>query len=115
MGRFKVRRCFLFADNSMSEFTYYRGYSTLWELSAIILRLYQAIWDGDLILHMIHVSSTQMKAWGEDGLSIGHLLEGMMAGQDLLLFIPVSEGANERFKGRVDRWIRSWWKDSEGR
>ena len=44
---------FLFMDNSTFEFTYYKGYSTSWKLSAIILRLYQAIRDGDLILHVI--------------------------------------------------------------
>ena len=42
-------------------------------------------------------------------------MEGMMAEQDLLSFIPVSEGANERPKGWVDRWVRSWWKDVEGK
>ena len=34
--------------------------------------------------------------------------------QDPLSFLPLSEGANERSKGRVDRGIRSWRKDSEG-
>ena len=61
------------------------------------------------------MAGTQIKAWGVDGLSRGYLLEGMMAGQDLLSFIPLSEGANERSKGRVDKWIRSWWKHSEGK
>ena len=56
-----------------------------------------------------------MKAWGVDGFSRRDLLEGMMAGQDPFLFIHLLEGANERSKGRVDRWIRSRWKDSEGK
>ena len=104
-GKVQGQDVFLFTDNSTFEFMYYGGYSTLWKLSAIILRLYQAIQDGDLILHVIYVAGTQMKAWGVDGLSRGDLLllEGMMAGQDPLLFIPLLEGANERCKGRVDR------------
>ena len=100
---------FLSTDNSMFEFTYYRGYSMPWKLSAIILRLYQDIRDGDLILCVMHVAGTRMKvkAWGVNGLSRGDLLEGMMAGQDLLSFIPLLEGVIEKSKGRVDRWIRS--------
>ena len=64
---------------------------------------------------MIHGAGTWMKAWRVDGLSRGDLLEGMIDGKDLLLFIPLSEGANERSKGRMDRWIRSWWKDTDGK
>ena len=86
-----------------------------WKLSAIILWLYQAIQDVDLILHVIHVAGTRMKAWGVYGLSRGDLLEGMMAGEDPLSFIPLSEGIIERSKGRVDKRIKSWWKDSEGK
>ena len=42
-----------------------------------------------------------MKAWGVDGLSRGDLLEGMMAGQDPLSFIPLSE---EPIKGPKEVW-----------
>ena len=71
-------------DNSTFELTYYQGYSSSWKLLGIILRRYQAIWDGALILHAIHVAVTRIKAWGVDGLSGGDLLEGMMAGEDPL-------------------------------
>ena len=104
---------FLFTDNSTFEFTYYKGYSMSWKLSAIILKLYQAIHDGDLILHVIHVAGTCMKTWGVDGLSRGELLEGMMSGEDPLSFIPMAKGANERSQGKVGAWVRSWWKDSD--
>ena len=106
---------FLFADNSTFEFTFYRGYSTSWKLSAIILRLYQAIRDGDLILHVIHVAGTRMKVCGVDGLSRGDLLEGMMVGLDPTLFIPLAEGSNKRSRGKAEDWVRSWWKDLEGK
>ena len=99
---------FLFTDNSMFEFTYYKGYSTSWKLSAIILQLNPVITDGDLILHVIHVSETRMEAWGVDGLSRGDFLESMMAVEDPLSFIPLAEGANDRYRGRVGEWIRSW-------
>ena len=92
----------------MFGFTYYRGYSTSWKLSAIILQLYQAICNGDLILHVIYVAGTCMKALGLEGLSRGDLLEGMMEGEDPLTFILLTKGANERSQGRVEEWVRSW-------
>ena len=39
----------------------------------------------------------------------------MMAGLDPLSFIPLSEGSNKRSKGKVEDWVRSWWKDLEGK
>ena len=36
-------------------------------------------------------------------------MEGMMAGKDLLSFIPLAEGANQRAKGAVKKWVESWW------
>ena len=56
-----------------------------------------------------------MKAWGVDGLSRGGLLEGMMAGLDPLSVIPLVEGSNERSRGKVEDWVRSWWKELEGK
>ena len=56
-----------------------------------------------------------MKVWGVDELSREELLEGMMAGLDPLLFIPLAEGSNERSRGKVEDWVRSWWKDLEGK
>ena len=42
-----------------------------------------------------------MKAWGDDRLSRGNLLEDMMTGEDLLSFAPLTKGADERPKGKV--------------
>ena len=100
-------------DNSTSESTYYQGYSTSWKLSGIILWIYQAIQDGVLIFHVIHVAGTRMKAWGIHGLSRGNLLEGIMAGEDPLSFVSLADGADKRFKGKVGKCVRSWWKESE--
>ena len=67
-----------------------------------------------MIIHVIHVAGTQIKSWGLDGLSRGDLLEGMMAGEGLFSFVPLARGVGKRSKGRVGKWVRSWWKDSEG-
>ena len=90
---------FLFIDNSTIGSTYYQGYSTSWKLLGIIWRLYQAIRDEALILHVIHVVGAQMKAWRVDGLPGGDLLEGMMAGEDPLSFVPL---AREQMKGPIE-------------
>jgi len=50
-----------------------------------------------------------MKCSGIDSLSRGTFLEGMMARQDPLSFIPLNEDANEQLEGRVLEWIQSWW------
>ena len=55
-----------------------------------------------------------MKAWGVDVLSRGDLLEGMMAGENPLLFVSLARVSDKRYNERVGRWVRSWWKDSKG-
>ena len=54
-------------------------------------------------LHVIHVVGTRMNIWTIDGLFRGDLTEGMMAGKDPLLFIPLAEEGNERSAGDVKR------------
>ena len=54
-----------------------------------------------------------MKIWVVDGLSRWDLLEGMMAREDPLSFVPLARGADKRSNGKVGKWIRSWWKDTE--
>ena len=41
-------------------------------------------------------------------------MEGMMVGLDPLSFIRLVEGSNKRSSGKVEDWVRSWWKDLEG-
>ena len=107
------REIFLFTDNLVFESCYYKGYSNAEKLADIILRLHQAERDGDLILHVIHVAGTRMKAWGIDGLSRGDNLDGMFGGKDPLSFIPLDKGADQRADGKIKRWIDSWWKIPE--
>lgn len=108
----KGREIFLFTDNIVFESTYYKGYSNSEKLSDIILRLHKAQRSGALKLHVIHIAGTRMKEWGVDGLSRGDLLEGMMAGNDPLSYIPLHKDANERSEGSVEVWVRSWWDSS---
>ncbi len=96
------------------EGAYYKGHSPSKKLNDIVFRLHKAVWDGGFILHVLHISGKRMKATGVDGLSRGDLTEGMLAGADPFSFLPFSEGANERSRGAVGAWVRSWWKTKKG-
>jgi hypothetical protein len=48
-----------------------------------------------------------MIAEGGNGVSWGSLNEGVMAGENMLTFIPLHLSASERSPSLVD-WIRSW-------
>jgi hypothetical protein len=58
-------------------------------------------------IHLIHVAGTRMIAQGTDGCSRGQLMEGIMAGQDMLEFIDLARTAVERYPPLLN-WIRSW-------
>jgi len=68
-----------------------------------------------LIIHVIWIAGTRMKKSGIDGLSRGDFLEGMMAGQNPLSFVPLNKDANEQMLGHVETWIRHWWVDEAGK
>ena len=60
-----------------------------------------------MTIHVIHVSGKRMIAQGTDGCSRGSLMEGVMTGQDMLLFVDLSRTAIERHPPVLD-WVRSW-------
>jgi hypothetical protein len=104
---------FVLTDNSAFEGSYYKGHSTSRELSNIVFHLYKAQRSGGFILHVLHISGKRMKATGVDGLSRGDHTEGMMAGEDPMSFLPFHLGADTRSRGRVGKWVRSWWRTSD--
>jgi hypothetical protein len=112
-GTLANHEVFVLTDNSAFEGSYYKGHSTSRELSNIVFRLYKAQRSGGFILHVLHISGKRMKATGIDGLSRGDHTEGMMAGEDPMSFLPFHLGANKRSRGRVGKWVRSWWRMSD--
>ena len=58
--------------------------------------------DARFTLYVVHVAGTRMIAQGIDGLSRGVLLEGVMAGEDILSYIPLAEGAVQRQPNLAD-------------
>jgi hypothetical protein len=77
-GLLDDKECFIFTDNTAFEGTFYKGHSTSPVLTNIILRLRILQLRHSVILHVIHIAGTRMKAAGIDGLSWGNMLEGMM-------------------------------------
>jgi hypothetical protein len=102
---------YLFTDNSTAESAFYKGSSTSPKLHALILRLRKLELLYGLILHIIHVSGKRMIAQGTDGCSRGVLLEGVMAGEDMLSFVDLGKSALDRSPTLLP-WIQSWCLDS---
>ena len=63
--------------------------------------------DYGMVIHLIHVSGKRMIAQGTDGCSRGFLMEGVMAGENMLSFVELGRSAIERHPFLLD-WIRSW-------
>jgi hypothetical protein len=106
-GRLRDCEFFLFTDNSTAESCFYRGSSTSVTLHSLVIRLHQLEMDYGILVHLIHVSGTRMIAQGTDGCSRGVLLEGVMAGFDMLHFVDLAKSAIERHEPLLD-WVRSW-------
>ena len=58
-------------------------------------------------IHIIHISGKRMIAQGTNGCSRGSLLEGVMAGKDMLTFVDLALPATERHPPLLD-WVRLW-------
>ena len=87
---------FMCTDNSTAESAYYKGSSSSKILHELILRLHKLVLDYCLIIHFIHILGKRMIAQGTDGCSRGVLMEGVMAGKDMLSFIDLNKSAVER-------------------
>ena len=58
-----------------------------------------------MLIHVIHVSGKRMIAQGADGCSRGSLMEGVMAGEEVLSFVDLVRLDIELSPGLLD-WIR---------
>jgi hypothetical protein len=94
-GRLSQTELFLFTDNSMAESAFYKGSSSSKQLHNLVLRLHSVAMQYQIIIHMVHVSGKRMIAQGTDGCSRGVLMEGVMAGKDMLLFVDLDKSAIE--------------------
>ena len=114
-GKLNDRELFVLTDNATYEGTFYKGHSkTSPKLTELIRRLRMVERKYGCTIHVLHIAGTRMKISGVDGLSRGDFLEGIMSGMNPWKTIPLDLSANERSKGRVETWVRSWWFDKDG-
>ena len=115
-GTLKGGELIIFTDNTTFESTSYKGYSAVSEeLTDLVFSLRLAEREAGCIIHVVHIAGTRMKESGIDGLSRGHLYEGIMKGESPLKYIPLNQGAVERSRGRVQDWVNVWWNDTRGK
>jgi hypothetical protein len=104
-GKLTGTEFFIFTDNSTAESSFYRGSKLL---HSLVLRLRLLEIKYSVIIHLIHVSGTRMIAQGTDGTSRGSLLEGVMAGENMLTFVDLAKSACDRQGPSLLSWIREW-------
>ena len=92
----------------MADYAYYKESSSNKVLFLLVLRLKKLPMQGDMMIHVINIARTRMIASGVDGLSRGFTTEGVMRSKDLLSFVPLHQGAEERICFLIE-WVRSWW------
>ncbi|KAL7574181.1 hypothetical protein ACA910_014857 [Epithemia clementina (nom. ined.)] len=92
---------FIFTDNSTTESAFYCGTSKSKLHFDLVLRLHRLEMQGQLFINVIWIAGTRMIEQGTDGLSRGDLLSGVLAGKDMLDFVPLHRSAEERHPGLV--------------
>ena len=111
-GHLKDCELFLFTDNLVADYAYHKGTSTSKLLFDLVLRLRKLQMKGDFILHLFHISGERMKACGIDALSRSCPTEGVMQGENMLSFLPLSKTAAERSGGLLS-WVKTWWPEEQ--
>ena len=91
-------------DNSTVEASIYKGNSTNEKLFDLIVRLrFLELKVGGKFI-VTHVSGKRMISQGTDGISRGHLREGVSIGQSMLSFCPWHKSALDRYQ-ELQSWI----------
>jgi hypothetical protein len=103
---------FLFTDNTTAEAAYWKGTSKSEWLFDLVLRLRLLEMNNDLIIHVIHVAGTRMKAQGTDGISRGDKSMGVMRGIPMEQFCPLHKTAFERSPA-LKTWLTAATKGLE--
>ncbi|KAL7574950.1 hypothetical protein ACA910_010773 [Epithemia clementina (nom. ined.)] len=98
---------FVFTDNSTAEAAFFKGTSTSKLLFKLVLRLKSLEMTGSSFVHLIWVAGTHMIAKGTDGLSWGDLMHGVLAGVDMLQYVPLNLTPEERQPGLIEFFTSS--------
>ena len=111
IGYLQGLELWLFTDNSTAESCFHKGGSSSQHLHDLVLRLRKLELDARFTLYVVHVAGMRMIAQGTDRLSRGVLLEGVMAGKDMLSYIPLAKGAVQRQPSLAD-YVNDWVEDA---
>ena len=106
-GHLKGSIVFLFTDNSTCEAAIFKGNSSSRKLFDLVVRLKTLELAEGARFIISHCSGERMKAEGTDGVSRGHMKEGVIVGADILSFVPLNESALKRSPG-LKGWIQTW-------
>jgi hypothetical protein len=93
----RLRDCelFIFTESLTAEGCFYRGNSKSVRLHALVLELQTLEMTYGRTLHVVHILGKRIITQGTDGCLQGLLMEGVMAGQDMLSFIDLACSAVE--------------------
>ena len=108
-GRLDNCCVYFFTDNTTVEASLHNGTSKSKKLLALVIKLKLLETRRGIRILVSHVSGNRMIAEGGDGVSRGSLNEGVMAGEDMLAFIPLHLSALDRSPSLLV-WIQSWTK-----
>jgi hypothetical protein len=92
----------IFTDNSTLEACFYCRNSKSVHLHSLVLELQALEMSYGMTLHIIHILGWRMIAQGTDGCLRGFLMEGAMAGQDMLSFVDLAKIAIYRHPPLLD-------------
>jgi hypothetical protein len=106
-GRLRDCKLFIFTDNLTAEGCFYQGISSSPHLHALFLELQTLEMTYGMTVHIIHISECQMIDQGTDGCLQGSMMAGVMAGQDMLMFIDLGWTAIEHHPPLLT-WVWSW-------
>jgi hypothetical protein len=106
-GELRSTELFIFTDNSTAEGAYYKGNSSSRRLFDLVLRLRTIDMDGQLKIHLTHVTGTRMIHQGTDSLSRGNYTDGVMMGQPMLSFVPLNRSVFDQSPPLLS-WVQSW-------
>jgi hypothetical protein len=95
---------FIFTDDFVTLQCFFKGTSKSPLLFELVLRLRTPEMNGDLLIHLIGVAGTRMIEQGTDGLSRGDLSNGVMAGDSMLMHVPLNKDAFSRSPALRD-WL----------
>jgi len=97
----------MFTDNTTAEAAFFRESSKSRELHKLVLRLRVLEMKLGVRIWVVHVSGSRMIMTGIDGVSRGDMDAGVMAGADMLSFIPLNLSAMHQ-SSKLTNWLQSW-------